>query len=258
MFAGAPLYAEIDYKQTTTDFIAATVPPQIAIQGIEVKEVLDTESPEWKAVIVYFKRGQVKQPMSIFISADGKTIIPGGMVFVNNKPIFTKSLQPEFEKVSFTLTGENRIVFNPSGKKTVFMFFDADCPYCRQVKEQLKTYSGEYRVVLKHFPLEQIHPKAKGKAIELQSEWMTSKGKGINNLKEEAKKIVEEDIEEGKKAEVQGTPFYVMEDGSVLPPNLAVKIFSKSAGAETVSPTSAVPCSKCKAPEEHTQKGELK
>lgn len=258
IFAGAPLYAETDYKQKAMDFIAATAPPQIAIQGIEVKEVLDTESPEWKAVIVYFKRGKVKQPMSIFISADGKTIIPGGMVFVNNKPIFTKNLQPEFDKIAFKLTEENRIVFNPSGKKTVFMFFDADCPYCQQVKEKLKTYNGEYRIILKHFPLEQIHPGAKGKAIELQSEWMGSKGKDISNLNKEAKRIVEEDIEEGKKAEVQGTPFYVLDDGAVLPPNLAFKIFSAGPEGKTVYPVSTVPCSQCKAPNEPTQKGELK
>jgi thioredoxin-related protein len=246
----------MDYKQQATDFLVATVPPQIAIQGIEVKEVLDTESPEWKAVIVYFKRGQVKQPMSVFVSADGKTIIPGGMVFVNNKPIFIKTLQPEFDKIAFKLSEENRIDFNPSGKKTVFMFFDADCPYCQQVKEQLKTYSGEYRVVLKHFPLEQIHPEAKGKAIEMQSEWMVSRGKDINNLKEEAKKIVEEDIAEGKKAEVQGTPFYVLGDGSVLPPNLAVKIFSKSAERKTVPPVST--CPQCKSQDKPIQKGGLK
>lgn len=201
-----------DYKKVADDFIKASTP----LKDYTIREVADTSSPNWKAVIVYIKRDRANMPVPFFVSSDGKSIVPNSMVFVNNKPIFTKKLEPELGKIDFKLTEKDRIVYNPSGKKTVFMFTDPECPYCLKAKEKLQTYNGEYRVVVKYFPLEQIHPGATKKAIAEQAEWLKKTGKGNANTADlEAKKIVEEDIMEAQKAQISGTPTYVMEDGTL-------------------------------------------
>lgn len=214
------VFAGQNYKQAVDNFLKELGAKSNIASNYEIREVLDTASPGWKAVVVYFKQGRAKQPVIFLISKDRKSIVPNSMVYVDNKPVFNKRFQPEFEKIDFKLTEKDRIVYNPSGTKTVFMFSDPDCPYCKQVDEKLKDYNGEYRVVRKHFPLEQIHPDAKRKAVEMQEDWLRKVKKddlpSEEALKEEAKRIVDEDIAEAARAEVPGTPFFILEDGSVL------------------------------------------
>ena len=205
-----------DYKKITNDFIKSSTP--LKDKDYTIREVADTNSSNWKAVIVYAKRGRTNIPVLFFISTDGKSVVPNSMVFVDNKPIFTKKLEPELGKIDFKLTEKDRIVYNPSGGKTVFMFTDPDCPYCLKAKEKLQTYKGEYRVVVKYFPLEQIHPGAIKKAIGEQAEWLKKTRKDIANaadILKEAKRLVEEDIMEAQKAQISGVPTYVMEDGTM-------------------------------------------
>jgi thiol:disulfide interchange protein DsbC len=156
-------------------------------------------------------------PVLFFVSSDGKSIVPNSMVFVNNKPIFTKSLQPELGKIDFKLTEKDRFVYNPSGKKPLIMFTDPDCPFCKKAMEKIQNYNGEYRVVVKYFPLEQIHPGATKKAIDEQAEWLKKTRTDLKgaDILQEAKKMVEEDIAEAQKAGIGGVPAYVMEDGTL-------------------------------------------
>lgn len=205
--------AKPDYKKITTDFITTSTP----LKDYTIREVEDTASPNWKAVVVYVKQGMSNMPVLFFVSSDGKSIVPNAMVFVDNKPIYSKKLEPELGKIDFKLSEKDRIVYNPAGKKTVIMFTDPDCPFCKKAKEKLQNYNGEYRVVVKYFPLEQIHPGATKKAIEEVAEWLKKTRpdlKGADTLKE-AQKMVEEDIAEGQKAGISGVPTYVMEDGTL-------------------------------------------
>lgn len=205
--------AKPDYKKLVNDFITTNTP----LKDYAIKEVENTNSPNWKAVIVYVKQDMAKMPVLVFVSSDGKSIVPNSMVFVDNKPIFSKKLEPELGKIEFKLADKDRIVHNPSGKRPVIMFTDPDCPFCKKAKEKLQNYNGEYRVVVKYFPLEQIHPGATKKAIEEVAEWLKKTRpdlKGADILKE-AKRMVEEDITEARKAGISGVPTYVMEDGTL-------------------------------------------
>jgi glutaredoxin len=214
MLLSAVSCAKPDYKEITNDFVKSTG----ALSDYSISRVEETESKDWKAVIVYVKRGSTRMPIVFFVSSDGKSVVPRSMVYVKNKPIFTKRLKPELGRIDFALSGKDRIVYNPSGEKTVFMFTDPDCPFCRKARENLKNYHGEYRVVLKHFPLEQVHPGATRKAVAEQAEWLKHNRKDIAKEAErlrEARRIVEEDIAEAQKAEIRGVPTYVLGDGSL-------------------------------------------
>jgi len=185
-----------DYKKITDDFIKASTP----LKDYTIREVADTSSPNWKAVIVYVKRDRANMPIPFFVSSDGKSIVPNSL-----------------GKIDFKLTEKDRIVYNPSGKKTVCMFTDPDCPYCLKAKEKLKSYNGEYKVVVKYFPLEQIHPGATQKAIEEVAAWLKKTRTDLkgSDIPKEAKRMVEEDIAEGQKAGIGGVPTYIMEDGTL-------------------------------------------
>jgi protein-disulfide isomerase len=203
-----------DYKKVVTDFITANS----QIRDFEVREVADTKSAAWKAVIVYTKQGAAKVPMLFFVSTDGKSIVANSMVFVNNKPIFERQLQPELGKIDFNPAVQDRIIINASGKTVAYMYTDPDCPYCIKVREKLKTYSGEYQVILKHFPLEQIHPGATKKAIAEQADWLKKTRKDLtkeSDIFSLAQKIVEEDMAEARKANIEGVPTYIMADGTL-------------------------------------------
>jgi thiol:disulfide interchange protein DsbC len=205
--------AKPDYKKITTDFITKTS----SLKDYEIREVADTSSADWKAVIIYVKKDMAKTPLILFVSRDGKTIVPSSMVFVDNKPIFERKLETELGRIDFKLTETGRIVYNASGTKTVFMFTEPDCPYCQKAMEKIRNYTGEYRIILKHFPLEQTHPEAKKKSIDEQAAWLKKTGKPIKepDILKEAKRMVEEDMMEGLKAGIQGVPTYVMEDGTL-------------------------------------------
>ena len=203
-----------DYKKVADDFIKTSTP----LKDYSIREVADTNSSLWKAVIVYVRQGRANMPILFFVSSDGKTVVPNSMVYVDNKPIFTKQLQPELGRIDFKLMDKDRFVYNPGGKSTVYMFTDPDCPFCKKAKEKLLNYNGEYRVVVKYFPLEQIHPGATQKSIGEQAEWLKKNRKDLAreaDVLKEAKRMVEEDIMEARKAQIDGVPTYVMEDGSV-------------------------------------------
>ncbi len=202
-----------DYKKLASDFITASTP----LKDFEVRDSEDTNSPDWKAVVVYSKQGRAKVPVLVLVSADGKSVVANSMVYVNNKPVYTKQLEPELGKIDFKLSEKDRIVYNPAGKKTVIMFTDPDCPFCKKAKEKLLTYKGEYRVVAKYFPLEQIHPGATNKAIGEVAEWLKKTRPDLKGaaIVQEAKRMVEEDIMEGQKADIGGVPTYVMDDGTL-------------------------------------------
>ena len=202
-----------DYKKVADDFIKSATP----LKDYTIKAVEDTASSDWKAVVVYVKQNNANMPVLLFVSRDGKMVVPNSMVFMNNKPIYTKKLEPELGRIDFKPAEKDRIVYNPSGKTTVIMFTDPDCPYCLKAKEKLQTYSGEYRVVVKYFPLEQIHPGATRKAMGEVAEWLKKTRKDLAgaDITKEAQRMVEEDIMEARKAAIGGVPTYIMEDGTL-------------------------------------------
>ncbi len=203
-----------DYKKVTDDFIKATS----KIKDYSIREVTDTSSSGWKAVIVYVKQGRANMPVVFLVSSDGRSIVPNSMVYADNKPIFTRSLQPELGRIDFKLSDKDRFIYNPSGKIPVYMFTDPDCPFCKKAREKLQSYNGEYRVIVKYFPLEKIHPGATGRAISEEAGWLKKSRKDLTkdaDIMKEAKRLVEEDIAEASRAEITGVPAYVMEDGTL-------------------------------------------
>lgn len=172
----------------------------------------------YKAVVYEVSKAAYSMPLTVYVSADLKTAIFGEVFFEGRSVSQELGLQPGLKKLPFDLKQKDRIIYNDPGKKTIFMFADPECPYCKQALRSIEQYVGkDYRFVVKHFPLESLHPEAKAIALKQQIEWLekTRPDLSADSVKRRAEQIVSEDIEEGKKAGIDGTPYFVM-DGKFL------------------------------------------
>lgn len=127
---------------------------------------------------------------------------------------------------------------------TIVEFSDYQCPFCRRaeptVQEVLKRYEGKVRFVFRHFPLDRIHPQARGAseaaacADQQGKFWEYHEGlfaenaqldrPGLDALAEKSgldaaafkacmdegrtKDLVQKDLEAGTAAGVSGTPAF--------------------------------------------------
>jgi len=145
-----------------------------------------------------------KKPIDSAISADGKTayiltkgsillyglkdgrildVIPlekkyssisvspkGDQLLLTRGSLFDKSVSV----IKFTTTldlpaGTSPILGSPDASVTLTVFTDYQCPYCNKsfpsYEQLLKKYPNDLNVVLKHYPLQRIHPFAPQSAI---------------------------------------------------------------------------------------------
>jgi protein-disulfide isomerase len=162
-----------------------------------------------------------------------------------------KKRQAEFDNPLKPSIDESRAIMGPKDAKiTIVEFSDFECPYCSRgyntVKQVLKEYPTQVRVLFKHMPLD-FHPKAMpaaryfeaiamqdlGKAIKFHDELFQNQeklrtegeayfkkvatGLGVNMktlekdlTSETITKRIQADIEEAKGFEISGTPGFVI------------------------------------------------
>jgi protein-disulfide isomerase len=156
---------------------------------------------------------------------------------------FNNPLQPQIE--------EGRVVFGPKNAKiTIVEYSDFECPYCSRgyqtVKQVLKSYPKDVRIVFKHLPLD-FHPKALPAAKYFEGIALQDHGKAekfhdaifqnqdrlkkdgeafmkstAKNLGVDMKKLetdmgsetvmtrINADVEEAKKFQISGTPGFII------------------------------------------------
>ena len=208
---------EIINKMMKTEFSKV-----LSMTKIEFKTKVRTNLKNWslyKYLIV--GNGSIKEPLILFYNKKEDILILGAVIDkgVLVKPVENISLGPEIknttQEIVKTYRKTYREVINPDGKKTLYLFYDPDCPFCKNLDKKLKEYKGSYRIVRKWFPLP-IHPEAKEKSINIQISILEKHGIK-ENLRKLAEKIVNEDIEDGKRTGTDGTPMLVTESGKILP-----------------------------------------
>ncbi len=66
-------------------------------------------------------------------------------------------------------TAEDFVRGDDNAKIAIIEYSDFDCPFCASfhetTKQILKEYPGEVKWIYRHFPLEQLHPESRAKAI---------------------------------------------------------------------------------------------
>jgi len=136
---------------------------------------------------------------------DGKLVVP-------KMPI--EEIQPRIDISKAKLTQEGRITFNPNAKEVIYMFTDPDSSYCQYIEKALPNYSGKYKVIVKQFPLEQVHPGATNRSID---KLCASMNKTCDaQARQYAAQLVQEDLQEGTALGIDGVPFFLTQNGTVL------------------------------------------
>lgn len=162
-----------------------------------------------------------------------------------------KKRDAEFQNPLKPSIDESRPIMGPKDAKiTIVEYSDFECPYCSRgfntVKQVLKEYPTQVRVLFKHMPLD-FHPKAMpaakyfeaiakqdgAKAIKFHDEIFSNQDKlrsdgeaflkkvatglGVNMAKltkdlasEEVQKRIQGDIDEAKSFEFSGTPGFII------------------------------------------------
>ena len=208
-------FAHQDYKDVSDALILKLRLPEKTITYVKTADVPQFKG--YKAVIYEVSHGAVTMPLAVYVSKNKKIVIFGEVFVEGSSLMALLGLEAKLKELSFALTEKDHIIYNPQGKKTVFMFFDPECPYCVEAIEKIKAYTGdEYKFVLKHFPLEGIHPASRQESLAMQQEWLRkTSGLTESDVEKRAQEIVDHDISEAKRAGISGTPYFVM-DGVFL------------------------------------------
>jgi protein-disulfide isomerase len=118
--------------------------------------------PGFYAVKIRGSLGGKTQEESFYVSADTQNIIRGDVFNVNASP---------FEADLKILKTDNQpFLGTPGAPVTLIEFADFQCPYCKQeagvVRNQLMAaFPGQIQLIYMDYPLEPIHPFARGAAI---------------------------------------------------------------------------------------------
>jgi protein-disulfide isomerase len=165
--------------------------------------------------------------------------------------------------------GHDAAIGDPAAKIVVIEFTDFQCPYCKQFEKTtrsqlLSKYGDQVRLILKHYPLERIHPDAKNAAVaaqcaqregkfwqikdaffgrsRLSAEFLIAAGMNLGLgeryancvTNQETLADIEEDIEDGMKIGIQGTPTFLI-NGKVAVGALSLARFESIIGAMVTS-----------------------
>lgn len=174
-----------------------------------------TSDSSWKVHLYSTKNQNINFPLVTYVS--DKDIVVG-ILFKNGKVVVPdiplEELRPTMQIDTSKFSTDKRKVYNPQGEEIIFMFSDPDCPFSKEVEDRLLSYKGRYKIIVKNFPLEEIHDGATERAIERQCLSMSSTCD--ENTRKIAQGIVEEDLEEGLESGITGTPFFVNAKGVVI------------------------------------------
>ena len=213
--AGITPLAHADDAEKAVRAALASIAPTVQPEGIQKSEL-----PGFYSVIVH---GQV-----IYISSDGKFLIQGDVVDIPAKENLTGRAMSKLRgDILKNLPETKRLVFSPPNpKRTVIVFTDVDCPYCRQFHKQIAAFN-QVGIAVEYvfFPLA-IHPGADAKAVSVWcSQDRNAAYTAAMNGQDPGKKTCDNPIAEttalGMKMGIGGTPTMLTTSGVQVNGNAA-------------------------------------
>lgn len=94
----------------------------------------------------------------------------GKKIAVNPTPsAVTGEEEPAVAPEIRPVTDEDHIRGNKNAKVTIVEYTDLECPFCKRfhetTQEVMKKYGDDVRLVIRHFPLDQLHAQARPEAL---------------------------------------------------------------------------------------------
>lgn len=160
-----------------------------------------------------------------YVTADGRYLLNGSLMDLSNGKDLTEVKRA---KGRLRLIGEmdesKMLIYSPEKvKHSITVFTDIDCPYCRrmhQEMDELNEYGIEVRYLL--FPRAGLNSKSYNKAVtvwcsddRLQAMTDAKAGKRLEDKK--CDNPVDEHMALVEKLGISGTPYTVIENGTLIP-----------------------------------------
>lgn len=112
------------------------------------------------------------------------------------------------------------------GSRKVAVFSDPDCPYCKQLENNLADLTN-VTIYLFLFPIDQLHPEAKAKTVSVWcskdriATWDAMMRKNLKPAPANCDNPVERNIALAESLGINGTPTVILADGTVIPGAIA-------------------------------------
>lgn len=161
----------------------------------------------------------------LYTDVDGKYMLVGNLMDIDNKISITGKRMEELSKINFNeLPLDKAIkVVRGDGKRVLTVFSDPDCPYCKKLEEELAKLDN---VTIYTFlmPIPSIHPEAEKKAVQIWCQanpaaawdnWMR-KNKMPPTVKD-CTNPISDIMGLGKKLGFDGTPTLAFPNGKTIP-----------------------------------------
>jgi thiol:disulfide interchange protein DsbC len=160
----------------------------------------------------------------IYSDGNGDYVITGDMLETTSRRNLTKEKADKLSEVKFdTLPLDQAIkIVKGDGKRTLAVFSDPDCPYCKKLEAELVKLNN---VTIYNFiyPLP-MHPDAgrKGRLVWCSADQAKSwtelllNGK-VPEGKDDCANPIEANLALGQKLNIQGTPAIILSNGKRLP-----------------------------------------
>lgn len=121
-----------------------------------------------------------------------------------------------------------------TGKRQLIVFSDPDCPFCKRLEQSLAGVT-DVTIYTFLFPIEGLHPQAKGKSVGV---WCAGdQVKAWNDLMLEGKATfgecdhpVERNVKLAGELGIAGTPTLIFADGEVVPGAIPVQAIQQKLG----------------------------
>jgi len=161
----------------------------------------------------------------VYTDAKAKYLVVGAMYDTDTKINLTEDRQRKLNRVDVAKLPTDLALkkVKGTGERTLYVFSDADCPFCACLEQELKNVDN-VTVYTFLYPIDSLHPDAARKsriiwcAEDRQRAWDDYYATGaLPNNKGDCENPVAKLQELGAKYKVNATPTLVFADGSVVP-----------------------------------------
>jgi thiol:disulfide interchange protein DsbC len=162
-----------------------------------------------------------------YVEETGRYFLFGHLFDMYTQTDLTESRQPgrqERKKIDFDALPFSDAIVTVRGKgsRKMAIFSDPDCPYCKELENNLATIE-DVTLYTFLFPLEELHPQAKARSVgvwcaaDRAKAWEDLVRKGQEPAAALCAHPVERNVALGASLGITGTPTIILENGAFIP-----------------------------------------
>lgn len=165
----------------------------------------------------------IKGTEVLFVRDDLSVLISGDVIDLRNNQSMASALRAANKPhISAADLDVKDAIKMGSGSRKLYVFTDPDCPYCRELENELPKLK-DVQIYLFPFPLVGLHPNARSiaESIWCQADRTTAWHQYVAAGKAPQTTTCDNPISRnlllGERLQIQGTPALIFEDGTVVP-----------------------------------------